>query len=737
VPQHNPTLTDGRAEGDCSTLALCKNVEEVVSTTSKAESSMGPNSGGGKRNKTKATPARARFSNFFPHAKSQPKGKESETQNRERKKYSVPKTGLSASVAGAFDRVSQSLLASADEFHVSSQVADHVISLLSRSNEDFSESSDSGDDEIDSAAPVQAIEKAIEQRLELSTVHDRTLKTSRDGLSDSESCALQLVAAYGFTKDHFINISELVGNDMIDICAAAVLRSCGIDLTTFQQLTPSSILEEELITIGSIYGEFFSVQRSSNGCILCQLTYEASNASAILAIQFADLYPSNQCNVAAWLYCPTINQTQCMAHCRDALKSVRERCTSGLPIMFDVFQTLEEVSSSPLPVETQCHGELQQIYDKYKFTPGFSHPSDAATIRHLEATCAEPFVAPSSGTKSSSVPETKPMSGIDTVCSSSLPFECIQSMRIQYNKALNWADESGFAAADASQKAKERLCGMFPQYSEETILAALHGKSSELMKPSTAFNIQLFDFGVQLQCTKSIMKSVDVTKGKAKSLLSQAIQQIVEDGGKIFASSMDEAKQLLVDLSISLYEEQNLARRKQQSESYLHRHGIAARTSSVADTFGHVQSVVDHPVIADSAQATVRTKFEDLVVPQVSKLFSEQQCVDAVRLHSDRLQQQSMPGEKTEIELRKESQLSRRLCDELQSRYQSNRYKQMLVSRQQLPAFQQQEKIISDIGNNRVTLVIGDTGLFCRGAWYARKLDGLQVVARRPKFLKY
>ena len=81
-------------------------------------------------------------------------------------------------------------------------------------------------------------------------------------------------------------------------------------------------------------------------------------------------------------------------------------------------------------------------------------------------------------------------------------------MRIQYNKALNWADESGFAAADASQKAKERLCGMFPQYSEETILAALHGKSSELMKPSTAFNIQLFDFGVQLQCTKSIMKAV-------------------------------------------------------------------------------------------------------------------------------------------------------------------------------------------------------------------------------------
>jgi hypothetical protein len=36
--------------------------------------------------------------------------------------------------------------------------------------------------------------------------------------------------------------------------------------------------------------------------------------------------------------------------------------------------------------------------------------------------------------------------------------------------------------------------------------------------------------------------------------VGRPVQQIVEDGGKIFASSMDEAKQLLVDLSISLYD---------------------------------------------------------------------------------------------------------------------------------------------------------------------------------------
>jgi hypothetical protein len=669
---------------------------------------MGPNSGGGKRNKPKATPARARFSNFCPHAKTKGSDKTSDGPGRKKKMPSVSKSGVSASVAGAFDRVSQSLLTSADVFQMSPQVSDHVISILSRPH-DSSDSSSSASESDDDAAPVDAIKKAIESRLDLSSDHDRTLKPSRHGLSDSESCALQLFASYGFKKEDFVNISDMVGSDLIDICAAAVVRSCGIDVTPLEQLTPSSILEEELISLTSIYGESFYTQRSSNGCVLSQLTYEASDAFAILVIQHSDMYPSDQCDVAAWFYRPSLDRSKCVAHCRDALDCVRDRCASGLPIIFDVFQTLEGVTLSALPAEAECQSELQQIYGKYKFALSSNHPVDG-TVQKLEQTSGKASVA----SNVEAIPSPETSSTIGTA--SSLSSEATQSIRIQYNKALNWADESGFSPADASHKAKERLFGMFPQYSEATISVALNGNSSHSLKPSIAFNIHDLDFGIQLQCVKSIMKSIDVTKGKAKSLLAQAQQQIVEDGGKIFASSMEEAKRLWADLSISIHEEQNLARRKQQSENYLFRQGVAARASTVADTVG--PSPVDLSAISRSKSANVATasaqaparRQEDLAVTQVSKLFSEQQCVDAVRSHSDRIQQQSIPAEKNESELRKEEQLSRRLFDELRAKYESDRYKRMLVSRQQLPAFQQQEKIILDIRSNRVTLVVGDTG---------------------------
>jgi hypothetical protein len=683
---------------------------------------MGPNSGGGKRNQAKATPTRARFSNFCPHVKSKGGSKDADGQSREKKRQSAPKSGVSASVAGAFDRVSQSLLASADVYHIAStQVADHVISLLSRTNEllELSSSSESDDDARmpTAAAEEELVEKASGPSLDLSLDHDCTIKPSRKGLSDSETCSLQFFAAYGFKKEDLVDISDIVGNDLIDITTAAVVRSCGMNVAACQQCVPSLILEEELVTLASIYGEAFSSQRSSNGCVLSQLTYEASGASAILAIQFSDVYPSDQCNVAAWIYGPLLDRSKCVALCRNALDSVRERCASGLPIIFDVFQTLEEESMALLPAETECHSELQQIYDKYKYSVSLKHAAET-TVENAALASVKPSVAPFTEVKQ--FPETS-SSGTGADCASSLSSEVIQSIRIAYNKALNWADESGFSPADASLKAKERLCGLFSQFSEDTILVALSGKSSHSMKPSIAFNIRDLDFGIQLQCTKSIMKSIDVTKGKAKSLLAQAQHNIVEDhGGKIFASSLDEAKQLWVDLSISYYQDQNLARRKQHSESYLFRKGIAARASCVEDA--SAPSPSNHPVIARSesafaatasAQATVQRK-ADLGVAQVSKLFSEQQCVDAVRLHTDRLQQHSTPADKNEFELRKERQVSVRLCDELREKYQSDRYQRMLVSRQQLPAFQQQEKIISDIRNNRVTLVVGDTGSFGR-----------------------
>jgi hypothetical protein len=670
--------------------------------------SMGPNSGGGKRNKTKVTPARARFSNFCPHAKTKGSDKTSDGQGRKKKLQSALKSGVSASVAGAFDRVSQSLLASADVFHMSPHVADHVISILSRpqdSSESSSSVSESDDDAIASvAAPVDAIKKAIDLRLDLSPDHVRTLKPSRNGLSDSEICALQLFASHGFTKEDFVNISDIVGSDLIDICAAAVVRSCGIEITPLEQCNPSSTLEEELISLASIYGESFSTQRSSNGCVLFQLAYEASDAFVIVVIQHSDMYPSDQCDVAAWFYRPLLDRSKCVSHCRDALNCARDRCKSGLPILFDVFQSLEVAALSTPPAEAECQSELQHIYGKYKFTLSSNQAVDG-TVQKLGETSGITSIA--SNLEAKSLSETS-----STSCTaSSLSPEAAQSIRIQYNKALNWADESGFLHADASRKAKERLIEMFPQYSEAAISVALSGKLSHSFKPSMVFNIQDLDFGVQLQCVKSIMKSIDVTKGKAKSLLSQAQQQIVEDGGKIFASSMEEAKQLWADLSISIYEDQNLARRKQQSESYLLRQAVAARASSVVDTV--VPSAISRTKSAssasDSVQATVRQQV-DLAVTQVSKLFSEQQCVDAVRSRSDRLQQQSIPAEKNESEIRKEEQLSRRLCDELRAKYESDRYKRMLVSRQQLPAFQQQEKIISDIRSNRVTLVVGDTG---------------------------
>jgi len=684
---------------------------------------MGPNSGGGKRNKSKATPARARFSNWFPQSKTKSSGKEPTGQSREHKKHSVAKSGISASVAGAFDRVSQSLLATADVFQISPQVADHVLYLLSRatacSDSDLSSSnSESDDDPAAAAVPlVQARVSALQLEVRSSSNHHSVVvKPSRHGLSDCETCALQLVMAKGFSKEDFVDLSGIVGSDLIDICTAAVMRSCGIDINSFRQSTPSVILEEELLTVSSIYGENFVVQRSSSGCVTAQLAYDAgaaAGATAILVVAMSDVYPSAQCNVAVWFYSPLLSRSKCIGYCRDALDRVSDRCASGTPIMFDVFQTLEEVSTSQHLAESESLSEMQQIYDKYKFAPNAQRAIVAPAHARSPAS-AEASVQPKIEAKPKQ-PSELPIAV--TVGCASLSSEIIQTVRIQYNKALNWADESGFSSSEAPQKAKERVFALFPQYSETAITTALGGKSSHDVKPSIAFNIQEFDFGIQLQCTKSIMKLTDVTKGKAKSLLAQAQQQIVDDGGKIFANSLEEAKQLWIDLSISVYEEQNLARRKQQAESYQARHGSVARSSAV------VPAAVPAPVRAPVASLSVAACAAITLAPvaaqqkvqpsvaQVSKLFSEQQCVDAVRAHSTRLKQQTLPSEKNESQLKQERALSQRLCDELRAKHQSDRYRRMLVTREQLPAFQQQDKIISDISKNRVTLVIGDTGL--------------------------
>lgn len=677
---------------------------------------MGPNSGGGKRNKTKATPARARFSSFCHEHKSKGSGKDSE--GRERKKR-VVKSGISASVAGAFDQVSHSLLAAADVFQMSAEVVGHVISLLSGQDEpdtsECSSSSSSSDDDsisVPATVPVDAIERAtIDPRPVFPTNHERVVKPPPCGLSDSEICALQLFGAtHGFTKEDFANTSDIVGIDLIDICACAIMRSCGADLACFQQHTPSCILEEELEIVASIFGENFSVQRSSSGCVLSLLTYAVSGSSAILAIQRSDLYPSKHCHVAAWFYRPSLSRTNAVACCRDSLKRIEERIAHGSPIMFDLFQFLEEASLSPQLAEIESQSQLQQIYEKYKFTPGLKHPTKT-TLQIHEQDNADAAVESNPKMKQCPV-TTATLSTAACDNSSSVPSELVQHIRVQYNKALNWADESGFSPAEASQKAKERLCCMFPQYSEASILASLSGKSLHLDKPSIAFKIDQFDFGVQLQCTKAIMKSIDVTKGKAKSLMALAQQQIIEDGGNIFASDMDEAKQLWVDLSVSLYEEQNLARRKQQAASYQARHGTAAKTSTAADTSSVeacLNSNSEGGAKLDSVKASSQFK-EDLKLAHVSKLFSEQQCVDAVVAHSNRMRQKLSPAEKNESEIQRDKQLCQRLCDELQAKVRSDRYKRMLATREQLPAFQQQSKITSDILNNRVTLVIGDTG---------------------------
>ena len=679
-------------------------------------SEMGPNSGGGKRNKTKSTPARARFSSFRPEHKTKGSGKESE--GREQKKRAV-KSGISASVAGALDQVSQSLLAAADVFQLPAHVADHVISLFSRSaehdNSECSSSTSSSDDDCMatmSADPVDTIEKATEElRLDFSLDHVLS-KSPRKGLSDSEIGALQLFGAmYGFTKEDFVNLSDIVGSDHIDLCAGAVMRLCGIDVASFKQHSPSSVLEEELVTVASIYGQNFSVQRSFSGCVLSQLTYEVSGSSAILAIQCSDLYPSNDCRVAAWFHGPSLSRSNCVLHCRDALKRVMDRCALGSPIIFDLFQMLEEVSLPHHFAETESHSQLQQIYDKYKFTPSLKHPTET-TFQMLAQNSVVAVEEPKVEMMRPSVATAT--SGTEFDCTTSIPSDFVQNIRIQYNKALNWADESGFFPPEASQKAKQRLCGMFPQFSEASILASLSGKSFDLDKPSIAFKVQELDFGVQLQCTKAIMKSIDVTKGKAKSLLALAQQHIIEDGGSIFASSIDEAKQLWVDLSVSLHEEQNLARRKQQAANYQIRRGIAATTFSVAAAaFPSSAEVVSNSegraAKLDSAKAASQQK-EDLNVAHVSKLFSEQQCADAVMAHSNRMRQKTLPPEKNDSEIKKDAQLSQRMCEELQAKIRSDRYQRMLSSREQLPAFQQQDKIISDIRNNRVILVVGDTG---------------------------
>lgn len=667
-----------------------------------------------------ATPARARFSNFCPKSS----GKEPEGRGRDKTKRSVPKSGISASVAGAFDQVSQSLLAAADLFQLSPQVADHVISLLSTSIERDSNSSSSSsesEDAIEStAAPAEAREKHKESGLDLSLSRDLVVKSSRSGLSDSENCALQLFAAHGFTKEDFVNLSDIVGDDLIDICTAAVMRICDIRVTSLEQRPcPSTALEEELLSLASIYGDNFSAQRSSNGCMLSQLAFEDSGAFAILAIQLSDMYPSEKSNVAVWFSCPSLSRSSCLAVCRGIMGRVHQSCVLGCPVMFDVFQSLEEASLSPPPPVVglgESSIELQKIYDKYKYC---KHPVEQ-TVDMLEQASVEVSVVPKAESKR--LPEPAAISASSVDGSSSMSSETIQSIRIQYNKALNWADESGFSPLVAPQKAKERLCSMFPQHAESLILEVISGKSSQLVKPSIAFNVRDFDFGLQLQCTKSIMKSIDVTKGKAKSLLAQAQQHIVEDGGKIFACDIDEAKQLWVDISISLYEEQNLVRRKQQAESYQARRGLMSKTFSDANT--DVPASDDSNVTAKSAKSvnaggasnvtppTSQHKV-DLAVAQVSKLFSEQQCVDAVRSHSNRLQTQTMPAAKTESDVRRDKQVSERLCTELRAKFQSDRYKRMLAVREQLPAFQQQDNIVSVIGSNRVTLVVGDTGLFC------------------------
>jgi hypothetical protein len=358
--------------------------------------------------------------------------------------------------------------------------------------------------------------------------------------------------------------------------------------------------------------------------------------------------------------------------------------------------------------------ELQKIYDKYKY---WQHPVEQ-TVDMFKQASVEVSVVPEAESKLRPEPAAISASSVDG--SASMSSETIQSIRIQYNKALNWADESGFSPLVAPQKAKERLCSMFPQHAESLILAVISGKSSHLVKPSIAFNIRDFDFGLQLQCTKSIMKSIDVTKGKAKSLLAQAQQHVVEDGGKIFACDIDEAKQLWVDLSISLYEEQNLLRRKQQAESYQARRGLMSKSFSNANTdvpaSDDVTAKSAKSVNAGAASNVTPPASQhkvDLAVAQVSKLFSEQQCVDAVRSHSNRLQKQTMPAAKTESDVRRDMQVAERLCTELRAKFQSDRYKRMLAVREQLPAFQQQENIVSVIRSNRVTLVVGDTGLFC------------------------
>jgi hypothetical protein len=215
------------------------------------------------------------------------------------------------------------------------------------------------------------------------------------------------------------------------------------------------------------------------------------------------------------------------------------------------------------------------------------------------------------------------------------------------------------------------------------------------------------------------MKAIDVTKGKAKSLLSQAQQQIVDDGGSIFATSLDEAKQFWVDVSISVYEEQNFSRRKQRSESYLARHGSAVKPSAAASasestssyvcsrSIGNLESTNTMPGTAQQLSQQVL----DSSVSQVSKLFTEQQCADALRDRSNRLLMPNI-SEKSESELKKDKQVSQLLCQELRALYQSDRYKRILASRETLPAFQHKEKIISEICKHRVTLVVGDTGPF-------------------------
>ena len=679
---------------------------------------MGPNSGGGKRNKSKATPARARFSSFRLEHKSKSSGKDSE--GREQKKRAV-KNGISASVAGAADQVSQSLLAAADLFQMSVQVAEHVISLLSRHDDlDNSECSSStsspDDDSVDAAAaaPVDTIEKATEA-IRLDRSMNPVLHSPHRGLSDSEICALQLFSAtFGFTRNDFVDISDVVGNDFIDICAGAVMRSCGIEVTCFDTHTPSSTLEEELGIMASIFGEKFCAQRSSSGCVLAQLTSEVSGSSAIFAIQKSDLYPSNYCHVAAWLNSPLLSRSKSVAFCQDALRRVEERCAQGSPIMFDLFQILEEASLTPQSAETESQSQREQIYDKYHFVLDLKNPTEPNTQKE-EQPSVHSFEDPSAHMKQLQVTTSSSGHECVTECdrSMSVPSDQVQSVRMQYNKALNWADESGFSPSEASQKAKERLCGMFPQFAEASILACLNGKSVNLDKPSIAFKIQQLDFGVQLQCTKAIMKSTDVTKGKAKSLMALAQQQIIEDGGNIFASDIDEAKQLWVDLSVSIFEEQNLARRKQQAASYQARHSVTTNISEAAVVSSSAQAhnipTSEGGTKLGSSKASSQTA-EDLKLPHVSKLFSEQQCVDAVSAHSTRMRQKILSPEKTESEIKSDQQLSERLCQELQVKVHSHRYKRMLATREKLPAFQQQAKITSDILKNKVTLVIGDTG---------------------------